>query len=191
MTKINKNKTARSCALSLVLVLLLCFVIRLIWYTKYDVPYKNFKDSEATAVPLFIALNEKIYNEVHPPSGVKEIDKKEGVASVQHGVVLYITYKMENPDVDTVLNYYENLFLSKKWEKYKKNTNDNVYYHETSCVEVIAYKNDQNTYDLYIYHDYFNQPFSPTDKNIPFPPIGLYEFGESQYVRCPPFLDSP
>jgi len=181
--------------ISIVLISLLCIVGRYFWYVKYDVPYKNFKDSEATAVPLFIAHNEKVYSEVPPPPGVKETNKSESTASVQHGVVLQITYEIENSDMNTIMNYYEKLFLSKKWEKYELRPKiDYAYYQDTSCFEILGSSpssSGKSEYLVFIYQDYFDQSFSPKIKKIPFPPIGLHEFGETQFVRCPPFLDAP
>jgi hypothetical protein len=194
--KMSFNFKLRIILLATFLVGFLTFLGIKIHYKVYILPYEKFQASEAIANPKFAALNDALYSQIPLPNGVDEESRSQQTAlNSSHGVHMYLDYLMVNTTPSEVQSYYDDFFLKQGWEKYELSSKGLglVYYHGTSCYQINMSLNHlgeiSNQYLVFIYHDFFEQEFSPI-----IPPrfvLSYHEVGKTSFTRCPPFLDPP
>jgi len=157
-------------------------------YIKFviDEPYYRFQIAEATAMPLFDALNRDVYAQIPLPPGVKKIKE-------DHYIALSIDYRTVNTTPNLVLAFYKHYFLLHGWEKFNGELpyGKTLYYRGTSCFTIHEDLSSSDKYSVLLEHDYYKQKFSPI-----VPPkwvIVLNKFGEVSepyFAHCPPIPDS-
>jgi len=144
----------------------------------------HFYNVEAHTVSRFDALNTELFATIPVPNGVVELDQSSnGITSptTTHGRYLITNYQISQTHPDAVLDHYKKYFLSNGWKETVAYKDFSSYFRGTACVDVSFYG---EKYSLNIWHDFWNQEFSPSDPHTKL--LKFIEFGETAFARCPP-----
>lgn len=146
---------------------------------------ERFYQEEEKVDDKFNDLNYSVFESLPFPEGIKQI-KLSNEDSLRHGRELFVTYSNSHP-FDEIFLVYDQFLSLNGWGLITADHDENSYFYNkgTACVD-IRYGQDVSEYQIHIYHDFFNQSFSP---EIPFPLnknlITLMEFGETYFIECP------
>lgn len=144
----------------------------------------HFYNVEARAISKFDTLNTELFATIPVPNGVVELDQSSnGITSptTTHGRYLITDYQISQTQPDVVLDHYKKFFLSNRWKETVAYQDYYLYSRGTECVNVSFYG---EKYSLNIWHDFWNQDFSPSDPHTKL--LKFIEFGETAFARCPP-----
>lgn len=176
----------------LLILLIFCFGLTIIGYSRYQVkmvkPYEEFLTAEKETVPLFDTLNEDIYRSLPPLPPNSSLQKTAAIGIIaplyEHGRWLRVEVST-NQTKDFILEYYGAFLMENDW---RENTNhhafDNAfYYKETSCIELRPPSDNSPDYTIEIWHDFRNQSFSPEIPDAE--TMSWFELGMTNVATCP------
>jgi len=156
-----------------------------------SVQLATFYFLEGQAVKKFDALNQAVFDELPPPPGIVELERRlTGTnVSITHGRYLSVDYPMGQMTKEQVSSYYTDLLLSKGWDAYppQKQLDSwlTYFYHRgTACLGLNIYPRGTPApqYGIDIWHDFWSQSFSPPKPNLAL--LNILEFGETQFAEC-------
>jgi hypothetical protein len=190
------NDSRRPVLLKIIAVSALIFALIAGWWVfywiKYIHPVDVFRAQEVDSIPHFDALNQSVLGELpSAPQGVKLISQGTGgilSPTNLHGrrlVLKYVTNFNASLTSNTIVVLYENALIPKGWEESASpfGADSSLFVRNTGCIELVILV-PANEYDVYIWHDFLSQDFSPT---LPPPELlRMRDYGETEILTCPP-----
>ena len=189
---LERNMPNKKRAFVVLPILLLCG-LPTVWCVWSYIAMNSYNNIEQEVLPKFDSLNEKVFSELPSPEDVQLIEEyNQHYSSPKHGAYLLAEYKSLTMTPNEVVNYYRDLFQSQGWKEYRTEAMSDeyfIFYRDTACVDLSIYSSKQNQtesasnmYELMIWHDFFNQDFSPPR---PLPKLmEFFEFGYTYIMQC-------
>jgi hypothetical protein len=146
---------------------------------------------EREAAPKFSALNQAVFDELPPPDGIVELERRITGTNINstHGRYLSVDYLMGQMTEEQVSSYYTDLLLSKGWQSYAPHKQSDYYfsyyfYRGTACLGLTIYPQGTPApqYGIDIWHDFWSQSFSPPKPNLVL--LGILDFGVTNFSEC-------
>ena len=168
-----------------------CSLISTRSYAKYRTgkqQYDEFLLAELKTISMFDALNEDVVEKLTelPPGSALKKKWSVGIDAPQyeHGRWLFMEFSTTQQPND-ILEYYRAFFTHDGWsENTSLHAFDHLFFFKgTSCVEIIPPSEKYSDYEIYVWHDYDSQTFSPTipDKKT----MSWFEHGMTNVAVCP------
>lgn len=175
----------------LLTIFVVCTLLGTISYVQYlnsKRQYNDFLLAERKTISTFDALNEDVVENLPelPPGSALKKKWSVGIDAPQyeHGRWLFMEFSTTQQPSD-ILEYYRAFFTRDGWsENTSLRAFDHLFFFKgTSCVEIVPPSEKYAYYEIYVWHDYDSQTFSPRlpDKKT----MSWFESGLTNIATCP------